>query len=132
MELDPRLRELAILRVAAVTRTPYEWHHHEPMGRQAGLDAALVEAVAFVGGPGADAPGGLDGVNRLVVRLVDETIGAGTPSAATVAELEQEIGATQLVELVCTVGYYGMIGQLVRALDVDVDDSPAGDGQDGH
>src|SRR4051794_40661593 len=35
--LDPRVRELIILRVAWRWGAPYIWSHHEPVGRSAGL-----------------------------------------------------------------------------------------------
>jgi alkylhydroperoxidase family enzyme len=35
--LPPRLRELAILRVAELTGAHYEWAHHVPIARQAGV-----------------------------------------------------------------------------------------------
>src|SRR3954470_9521263 len=45
--LDPRVRELLIMRVAWLCRAPYVWSHHEVVGRSVGLtddDLAILEA----------------------------------------------------------------------------------------
>src|SRR5258708_15871753 len=48
--LDPRLRELAILQVGYLTRSPYEYSHHIKIGRDFGVSdddvRALVEETA--------------------------------------------------------------------------------------
>src|SRR3569833_2893680 len=36
-KLDPRLRELAILQVGYLARSPYEYSHHVKLGREAGV-----------------------------------------------------------------------------------------------
>src|SRR5689334_3398028 len=43
--LDPRLRELVILRIAILNRAPYEFTAHVPHGRKAGLSDAQIESV---------------------------------------------------------------------------------------
>ena len=45
LELDPRLRELAILQVAASTEARYEWVQHVEIGREVGLTDAQIAAV---------------------------------------------------------------------------------------
>src|SRR5690242_8496022 len=44
--LEPRLRETVILRVAHLSKSEYELHHHIPLGRAAGLSEAELEAIA--------------------------------------------------------------------------------------
>ncbi len=44
--LDPRLREAVILRVAYLSNSAYELHHHVPLGRAAGLRPAELDALA--------------------------------------------------------------------------------------
>ena len=43
--LDPRHRELVILRVAHQSGVAYEWHHHVGRALEAGLSADEIEAV---------------------------------------------------------------------------------------
>jgi alkylhydroperoxidase family enzyme len=49
--LDPRARELIILRVAWRTRAPYEWLQHVRMAERVGVTAEEIEAVGM--GPSA-------------------------------------------------------------------------------
>src|SRR5512143_3278668 len=44
--LDPRLREMAILQVGYVTRSPYEYSHHIRIGRDFGVSDADIRAIA--------------------------------------------------------------------------------------
>src|SRR5690242_19179159 len=44
--LNPRLREAVILRVAHLSNSPYELHHHVSLGKAAGLNQAELDALA--------------------------------------------------------------------------------------
>jgi alkylhydroperoxidase family enzyme len=43
--LDPKLREIAILRTAKVSHSVYEWTQHVPMARHVGVSEAQVAAM---------------------------------------------------------------------------------------
>src|ERR1700752_5446593 len=43
--IDPRLRELAILRTAKDCHSVYEWTHHVPAARQVGLPDQQISAI---------------------------------------------------------------------------------------
>jgi alkylhydroperoxidase/carboxymuconolactone decarboxylase family protein YurZ len=45
-KLDPRLRELAILQVGYVARSPYEYSHHIKIGRDFGVSDDDIRAIA--------------------------------------------------------------------------------------
>ena len=63
LELDPRLRELAILQVAASTEARYEWVQHVEIGREVGLTDAQIAAVEL-GDVGSTRGGGARGRGR--------------------------------------------------------------------
>src|SRR5262249_43939554 len=44
--LDPRLRELAILQVGYLARSPYEYSHHVEIGRRFGVSDDDIRAIA--------------------------------------------------------------------------------------
>ena len=44
--LDPRLRELAILQVGYLERSPYEYSHHVKIGREFGVTDDDIRAIA--------------------------------------------------------------------------------------
>jgi len=105
-DLDPKLRELVILRVASVTGSEYEWVQHESIARLVGLSD---EQIA-----------GVQDDERAALRLVDELL-AGTPSEELVLEVATELGRAQLLEVILTTGYYAMLGGMMRAVRLDID-----------
>src|SRR5512135_2580683 len=48
-EFDARKREIAILRVAHVTRAPYEWAQHVRIATQIGVPQEVVDRIAVDG-----------------------------------------------------------------------------------
>lgn len=44
-KVDPRLRELAILQVGYLTRSPYEWSHHIKLGYDFGVSDGDIRAL---------------------------------------------------------------------------------------
>jgi 4-carboxymuconolactone decarboxylase len=105
-ELDAKLRELVILRVARRTGSEYEWVQHEGIARLVGLsDEEIARAVDD---------------ERPELRLVDAVLD-GTPPEELVAEVAASLGRAQLLELIITAGYYAMLGGMMRAIRLDVD-----------
>ena len=114
--LDPRLREMAILRIGVATRTLYEYAHHLQIGRDSGLSDHDIRAV--VGGP--DAPG-LSDLERLVLRATDEaTFGCGI-SERTFGDLAERLDECRLVELTIIIAFYNAVIRVLGSLDVDLE-----------
>jgi 4-carboxymuconolactone decarboxylase len=111
-------RELAILTAGREVEAPYEWAAHEPIARREGTRA---EAIAVVRDGGAT--GGLPPREAVIVDTVRALCRTRGLTAAEFARGEQELGRRGLVELVTLAGYYGMIGLILNAFDVDL---PAG------
>ncbi|MDT3442854.1 MULTISPECIES: carboxymuconolactone decarboxylase family protein [unclassified Pseudofrankia] len=99
--LDPRLRELTVLRVAWRTRSAYEWAQHTRMGQQAGLTVEQVHAVPR----GADAEV-WSPVERAVLAAIDQLLDRHDVDDATWTELGGHLPATELLELLFVVGAY--------------------------
>lgn len=115
LELDPVLRELAILRVAALDRCEYERVHHEGIARQVGAtEKQVVTAV--------DPKGASDGTEGLVYRLVAEIVRDNGGSAETTVALHEALGARQVVELVMAITHYHGLAALVATVDMELDD----------
>ncbi|CAM3660759.1 carboxymuconolactone decarboxylase family protein [Nocardioides zeicaulis] len=113
--LDDRVREVAILAVAAATGSVFEQHAHERVGRAAGLREAELEALA-AGRFTSDDPGeqaSYDLCRRLLAgrsRLTEEEY----------ADVVGALGTTTVTELVVLVGYYRTLAQLLDVFDVGV------------
>ena len=114
LELDPVLRELAILRVAALSGCAYERVQHEPIAAGVG---ATPEQIASAVAPGAELPG----VAGTVLRLVDESVREGRGRPDTTDELIEALGPRGLVELLLVIGSYHGLAVLMNTVEIDVD-----------
>lgn len=109
--LPPRLRELAILRVAWRRRCRYEWAQHVLAAQRKGVtDKEIAEVRA--------------GADTLLNRAVDELDRDSRLSDATYAELARQEGLDdrQMMDLVFTVGGYGTLAMAFNTFEVELDD----------
>jgi alkylhydroperoxidase family enzyme len=114
-KLDPKLRELAILRAGAVCRSPYEFGQHIGFARRVGLDDAKIKATLAAGATA------LDDREAAVVAFAGELSQDSRVSVATFDAVAAFLDEEQIVELTFVVGYYNMVSRLLNALAVDVD-----------
>ncbi|WP_327116845.1 carboxymuconolactone decarboxylase family protein [Nocardia sp. NBC_01730] len=111
--LPPRLRELAILRVAHRLNCAYEWSHHVRGAIEAGLTRDEIEAVRR--GEAADE------FDRVVLGAVDELDEEASLSDQTWAALATRLDEQQRMDLVFTVGCYGMLAMAFNTFGVEVE-----------
>jgi 4-carboxymuconolactone decarboxylase len=116
-ELDPTLRELAILHTARLTDTEYEWVQHEAIARMIGIGDDKIAAVER----GDVDSAALEPAESLALRLVGHLPGGGTPPPDLVRQAESQLGRAELIELLLVGGYYAMLGGVMRAVELDVD-----------
>ena len=116
-KLSPKLRELAILRVAALSPARYEWVQHVPIAQATGATAAQITALER----GEIAADTFDAVERAVLRFTTEVLCDVRASEATFAEAARHLSAQEIVELIVTVGYYMLIARLLETTAVDLD-----------
>ena len=74
-KLDPKLRELAILRVARRAGAEYEWVQHVVIARAVGVTDAQIEALER----GDDAADCFDDGDRLLLAFTDDVVRDGRP-----------------------------------------------------
>ncbi|MBB2991898.1 AhpD family alkylhydroperoxidase [Mycolicibacterium iranicum] len=111
--LPARLRELAVLRVAHLSRCEYEWQHHVSMGRDAGLSDDDIDGISR---------GELaDDLDRAVLAAVDELHHDSVVSDATWAALAGHLDERQLMDLVFTIGCYGSLAMAINTFGVEPD-----------
>lgn len=121
--LDPRLRELAILQVGYLTRSPYEYTHHIEIGRGAGLSDDDIRAVASESGGETTHLGATE---RAVLRAARELTSDIALSDATFAELSQALSHEHLVDLIQTISYYNGVVRTLAALQIDLEEEYQG------
>jgi 4-carboxymuconolactone decarboxylase len=112
--LEPRLRELAIVRVGLLAGAEYESEKHTVIARAMGLSDAELAALQV----GAD-PAPLDDAGKAVRALADELFHGVRASDAALAAVRQHLDDRQVVELVVTIGFYGLVCRVLETLGVD-------------
>ena len=115
--LDPRLRELVILRVGARSPAPYESQQHVPIARATG---ATDEEIAAAGRETLDA-NVLGPRERALLRLTDELLVAPRASDATLAEVRAHFPDREVCEAILTIGYYMMVARFLETTGVDLE-----------
>jgi alkylhydroperoxidase family enzyme len=117
--LDPRLRELAILQVGYLARSPYEYSHHIKIGREFGVSDEDIRAMID---ETEGRPSRLEQPARLVLKAAREMAVDLAVSDATFAALRQQLDHERLVELVMTIAFYCGVVRLLASLQIDVED----------
>lgn len=117
-KLNPRLRELAILQVGWLARSPYEWSHHVKLGHDFGVSDADVQALTD---NTAGKPTGLDRLSKLVLQAAREMTVDGAMTDATFAVLQSELGNEGIVDLTLAIGFYNAVVRVLATLQIDVE-----------
>ncbi len=125
--LPERLREVAIIRTGALTRSEYEWGMHVSIyGGPCGFSAAQI-AELTQGQASAEL---WTEQERLVVRMVDELHHHSTVSDATWQALSAHWPPAQIIELILSSGFYHMAAFFLNSVAVPLEDGaerfPAG------
>jgi 4-carboxymuconolactone decarboxylase len=115
--LDPRTRELAVLRVGWRCEAPYEWGQHVVVGRAVGLSDDDIRRVT----EGADADGWTP-AEAAALRATDELHDRSTITDATWAALGEHFSNEQVLDLVFLVGNYHIVSFALNACRVERDD----------
>ena len=119
--VPPKLRELAILRVAYLSKSDYEWGQHLQISREIGITNAEIARVK----EGAAAPG-WEKLESATISMVDQIKYSSDVDDAIYSTLIQGIGENALVELINTIGNYAMIATLLNILGVPLDSGVEG------
>lgn len=118
-KLDPRLRELAILQVGYLTRSPYEYSHHVKIGHDFGVGDDDIRAIAAETEGRAST---LEPLARTVLKAAREMTTELAVSDATFAQLRQSLDAERLTDLVLTIAFYCAVVRVLATLQIDVED----------
>jgi alkylhydroperoxidase family enzyme len=111
--LPPRIREQVILRVAHRRGCAYEWSHHVPLGKQAGLSDRDIDAVQS-GEPN-------DEFDRAVLGAVDQLDEKTNVSDQIWAALSERLDEQQRMDLIFTIGGYTALAMALNAFGVEVE-----------
>jgi 4-carboxymuconolactone decarboxylase len=110
LELDARLRQLAILRVAVLADCEYERVQHEVI---AGIEGVRDDQVQALRAGRADGPE-FDELETLVLRFATEVVEGLGASEATTRELAAQLPERDLVELLLVISQYLGLAALLK------------------
>jgi alkylhydroperoxidase family enzyme len=113
--LDPRHRELVILRVASLSQCDYERTHHLPAARSAGWSDKKISVIEL----GDEVH--LDEDARILLRFVDECVTSVRISGGTFSALHEVLSDSVVSEIIVLVGFFMMTARLLRSLDISLE-----------
>ena len=118
--LGPALSELAILVTARHWTSQYEWFVHKREALKAGLDPAVIDAIAERREP-AFADGRARAVYNYATALIETHLVPQPVHEAAVAAL----GKAGVVELVGVLGYYALVSMTLNAFEIGLPEGEA-------
>ena len=116
--LPQRLYELAILVTARHWTAQYEWQAHHRSALQAGLSAAICDAIAQ-----GRRPASMQRDEEAVYTFVSELLNTKQVSDATFAAAKNAFGERGVVDIIAVTGWYNIVSMMLN-----VDQYPVLDG----
>ena len=115
--LPDAVRELVILRFAARQRYGYEWSHHQRPAKLAGLGEDEIDAVTA-----GQIPGSLPDASQAALAAVDAVVSKRSILADVQQRFVAAHGHAGVVELVAVCGLYAIMGYMVAAFDIAIEE----------
>ncbi|MGB8389725.1 carboxymuconolactone decarboxylase family protein [Mycobacterium sp.] len=117
--LDPRLRELVIMRIGWLTACDYEWTQHWRVASRLG-----VTADDLLGVRDWERHDGFGPTERAVLAATDDVVRDGAVSADSWAACERELDSdtTALIELVTAISAWRMVASMLHSLAVPLEE----------
>ena len=110
--LPADIREVAICRVAAINHAWYEWKHHAPLARAAGVTEAGMDSILGGGFQGLSTP------LQLVLRYTDTMTKQVAVDDPLFREIKAVFSDRYVVELTLTIAAYNCVSRFLVALNI--------------
>lgn len=120
-EFEPRLREIAVIRIAHVTQAHYEWTHHVAFGKRVGVTDEEINNIA-IDGPVTT----LDEAGNLMCRVADEISLDVRLSDEALEMILEKYGVRGATELILCCSYFNMVSRFLESTRVELEE-PASD-----
>jgi alkylhydroperoxidase family enzyme len=114
--IDPKLREMIILRAATVLNAPYEWQANTLMARNVGLSGKEIDAAG-----GAGPVAGINPDYVLVCKATDELSNMATLTDETLSELLNRYGDTITRKLVLMIAWFNLLSRFLNGCRVPLE-----------
>ena len=116
--LEPKLRELVILRMATLSASSYELMHHLPAAKIAGLSEMEISAIT------SPQPSALNENQSVMIYLVDDCSQLGKVSDSTFEKAAKLFSVAQIAEATLLAGLYEMLACFLKTMGVELDQHP--------
>ena len=116
-EFDPRKREIAVLRVAHVTSSIYEWTHHVAIAKSTGLTIDEIEKIK-----NEDPVTSIGEEGNLLCRVADEISRGVRLSDEALAQILTRYGVRGSTELILCVSYFNFISRFLESTRVQLEE----------
>jgi len=116
-KIDPRLRELAILRTAKDCHSVYEWTQHVPAARHVGLSDQQINAVENWQNASC-----FSDVERLVLKFTEEVNANVKASHETLEGLKQHLDPGEIIELLIIIGHWRQTASILETTEVELEE----------
>jgi len=117
-KLDPRFREITILRVATLSNCEYEWNQHFRLAKEAGLSEEQIEGIK----EGSDNPIFTE-KEKAILRYTDEVVKKVKASDEAFAAIQSFLDSREIAELTLSICYWEMVAKCIESLGVDLQPS---------
>jgi alkylhydroperoxidase family enzyme len=117
-ELEPRLRELAILATGYAQASGYEFSHHLKVSKDFGITDDDIRAVIDEHGGNAS---GLPPLERAVIAAANQLTVDGVIEEVIWQALAAELSRDRMIELVLLISFYNHFARVMAALEVDIE-----------
>ncbi len=117
IQIDPKLREIAILRTAKDCHSVYEWTQHVPAAKHVGVSDEQIAAVE-----NWQSAKCFSQVERLVLQFTDEVNANVKAGRATVEALKHHLKPGEIIELLIIIGHWRQTASILETLEVELED----------
>jgi 4-carboxymuconolactone decarboxylase len=114
--IDPKTRELIILRSAKLLNCPYEWQANVVMAKNAGCSQHEIEAMTSEG-----PPPGLDPSTALIMQATDELTRDGTLSDHTLQGLRDKFDDVTCRKLILIIAWFNLLSRFLNGCRVPLE-----------
>jgi alkylhydroperoxidase family enzyme len=115
-EFDARKREIAILRVAHLTRSNYEWVQHVALAKHAGVSDEEIEKIAS-----DEVVSSLDAEDNLLCRVAEEITRDVKLSDDALAQIIERYGNRGATELIIACCWFNLISRFLESTRVELE-----------
>ena len=117
IKIDPKLREIAILRTAKDCHSVYEWTQHVPAAKHVGVTDEQIASIENWQGAKC-----FSEVERLVLQFTDEVNANVKAARSTLEALKRHLGAAEIIELLIIIGHWRQTASILETTEVELED----------